>query len=114
MAIRNLQQVSIGDGLETIAFRADRRYLLQSVSMDVPSMGYVEVELSQTTTRRSGMFLASASPNHVNYTLEWHGFNILEEGMFVLAHWHDPSNGDLLRLDLDIVLIKEPRFQVSI
>jgi len=46
MSIRNIQAISDGDGLKTLEFRADRRYILQGVSLSCPTMAYGEVELS--------------------------------------------------------------------
>jgi len=113
VGIVNVELISSADGLETLEWRAERDYLLQGVSVQAPDTPFVELEISSTNTRRSGVGLNAKGWSYPNDQLIWSGYRILVEGSFVLAHVDlMDTSGALVTLRIDVIAVSLPAFKV--
>ena len=106
MALINVELVSDGDGIKLLEFRADQDYLLDAGSLHCPAQAFGELEVSNTNTRRSGLFLRNHAWDFTNDVLTWTGWVILREGEFVLGHIDLSENNDLLNMRLHLNAIR--------
>jgi len=113
MALINVEAVSIGDGLQTLEFRADRDYILDGASLHCPTQAFGELEVSQTNTRRSGVFLRTHAWEFLNDALTWSGWLILRQDEFLLGHIDYSDVSDLLNMRLHLNAITT-RFEASL
>lgn len=106
MAVLNIQTVSDGDAIKQLEFRADRDYLLDAASLHCPTQAFGELEISNTNTRRSGLFLKTHGWDYENDVLTWTGWVILRRDEYVLGHIDLSANNDLLSMRLHLNPIK--------
>jgi len=113
MAFVNIDEVSDGDGIKTLVFRADRDYILDAASLASPSSGYYEIEVSNNGVRNTGVYLKRRGNIDAPDRLLWSGWLILREGEFVMGHIDGSANNNVIvmRLHLNAITI---RFQAAL
>jgi len=113
MAIINVEEISDGDGIKLLKFRADRDYIMDAGSLHCPSLAFGELEVSSGETRRSGVFLENHAWDFTDDVLRWSGWLILREGEFVMGHIDLTAANDKLNMRLHLNPITT-RFQAAL
>lgn len=113
MAIINVEEISDGDGIKLLKFRADRDYILDGASLHCPAQAFGELEISGTDQRRSGLFIKNHAWQFPDDVLYWTGWLILRQHEFVLGHIDLSANTNKLNMRLHVNPITT-RFQASL
>jgi len=103
LATLNSEKLGTGLAVETIAWRADKDYLIQSTCMESPTQSYTELETSQTDVRGAGVLFDSHAMNSKTERAIWHGLKEIHRDTYLLAHFHYTANGDLLKLRVEVI-----------